>query len=95
MVKLSDGREIEIDLYKLTLEEYRALFNTAQKPEDEDVILARVFGLDVEDYRKLPYPDWRRLTVAFFDAARNPLASPNSLSESTSTSDTGTDPRGS
>ena len=82
---LSDGREITFDLYKVTLEEYRALFSRKQAQEDEDVIMARVAGLEVEDYRKLPYPDWRRLTLAFFEAARSPLADPNSVSESTTT----------
>lgn len=83
-VVISDGREIVVDLSKISLREYRSVFDTKQKPEEEDVILAKVFGLDVETYRDLPYPDWRLLTVKFFEFARNPLSDPNSESEPTS-----------
>lgn len=84
-VILSDGREITFNMMELTLSDYRSLFDRSQQPEDEDEILANVAGLSVEEYRNLPYPDWRRLTLAFFEAARRPLDSPNLGSESIST----------
>ena len=84
-VVLSDGREVTFNLMELTLSEYRSLFDKEQKTEDEDEILARVSGLSVEEYRKLLYPDWKRLTLALFQAFRNPLQDPNLLSESIST----------
>lgn len=86
-VEISDGRVIKIDLYKISLEEYRALFSPRQDPAEEDVALARVFGLTLEEYRALSIPDWRLLTIQFFRAARQPLNLPNSASESTIISD--------
>lgn len=84
-IVLSDGREVTFDLTKISLREYRALFDPTQKQSDEDVILARLSGMDVDEYLDLPYPDWRKLVMAFFTVARQPLSSPNSVSESTST----------
>jgi hypothetical protein len=81
---LEDGREITIDLTKINLREYRALFDAGQKPEEEDRLLSRVCGLTLEEYQTLPYPEWRKLTQKFFERARNPLADPNSVSASTS-----------
>lgn len=87
-VILSDGREITFDLLKISLSEYRALFD-AHQPEEEDAVLARVAGLTVDEYRALPVPDWRALAAAFFRKAREPLeTAPNSASASISTSDT-------
>jgi len=91
--KISDGREIDINIYKISLEEYRAVITPKQKPEEEDAIMARVFGMSIEDYLKLPVPDWRFLTFKFFELARRPLADPNLASESTSTTDTESQPQ--
>ncbi len=80
---MEDGREITLDLNKITLREYRALFDRLQKPEEEDAVLCRVFGLTLEEYQTLPYPTWRKLTELFFERARSPLSDPNSPGEST------------
>ena len=86
-VKLSDGREITFDLYKVSLREFRALLNP-ERPDDEgDELLGRCSGLSAEEIGDLPYPDFRKLTRAFYNRARNPLADPNSVSESISTSE--------
>lgn len=85
LVKISDGRDITVNPYLITLEEYRAVFSKKQDPAEEDAIMARVFGLELDDYRTLPYPDWRQLLAVFIRLTRNPLADPNSVSESTST----------
>ena len=69
-VVLGDGREIRFDMRKISLREYRQLFDRTQPAEEEDAVLARVAGLTVEEYRGLALPDWRRLTVAFFERAR-------------------------
>ena len=80
---VSDRKEITIDLTKITLREYRALFDKSQKPEEEDAVLCRVFDMTLEEYQTLPYPTWRKLTELFFERARSPLSDPNSPSEST------------
>lgn len=82
---LSDGREITFDLMALSLTEFRALFDSKQPQVEADAILARVAGMTLEEYGALPYLEWRRLTIEFFKKSRNPLADPNSASESTST----------
>jgi hypothetical protein len=81
---LEDGRIITVDLTKISLREYRALFDKNQKPEEEDKVLCRVFDMTLEEYQTLPYPTWRKLTELFFEQARSPLADPNSPSESIS-----------
>jgi hypothetical protein len=76
-VTLSDGRELDINLNRITLREWRALFDTDQKPEDEDATLSKVVDLTVEEYQSLPYLDFRLVAQAIFTKAREPLASPN------------------
>lgn len=82
---LSNGREITFDLSKMTVREYRALFDPKGKTEIEDKIISRVADLTIDEYLDLTQPDWRLLLLTFFKRAREPLASPNSQSESIST----------
>lgn len=74
---LSDGREITLDLNRITLEEWRNLFHQEQPEEEGDKILARVCGLEAGEIVKLGYLDYRRLTKKFFERAREPLADPS------------------
>lgn len=85
VITLSDGRELAVDLTKITITEYRRLFKNETTPEEEDAFLAPCFGLTLEQFQALSYPDYKRVTNAFFEAAKNPLADPNSQSASTST----------
>ncbi len=74
---LSDGREIEFDWYKLTLEEYENLFNKENGREYENEIIARVSGLDIGEYKKLPYADYKKLAQRFYKKAKDPAADPS------------------
>lgn len=65
------------DLTKITIAEYRRLFAKDQPDEEGDATLAKVAGIPVEEIVKLPYPEYRRLVKEFFEAAREPLNSPN------------------
>lgn len=76
-VILSDGREITFDMSKVSLREYRAIFDKDQPQEEEDALISRASGLTVDEYLNLPYPEWRKLIMAFFAVARNPLTNPN------------------
>lgn len=76
-VTLSDGREIEFDLSKLTIKEYRSLFDPSQPEEDEYGILGRVSGLSAEEIEELPLLEWKRFYGGFLKKAREPLADPN------------------
>lgn len=76
-VTLSDGREIEFDLSKMTIKEYRALFDPAQPDEDEFKTLSKVTGVEADVLGNMDYITYRRLLTAFFAKAREPLADPN------------------
>jgi hypothetical protein len=83
-VTLSDGRELTVDLTKISIREYRRLFIDETTLDEEDALLAPCFGLTLEEFQTLPYPDYKAATHAFFERARKPLADPNSVSASTS-----------
>jgi uncharacterized protein YaeQ len=83
-IVLSNGREVSFNLDLITLREYRNMFNPSQLQKDEDEIITRVTGLTVDEYLDLTQPDSRRVLTEFFRIAREPLASPNSVSASTS-----------
>ncbi len=70
---LSNGREITFDLSKLTIREYRALFDPKQPRSAEDEIVSRVAGLTIDEYLDLSYNDWRQMTLAFFKRAKEPI----------------------
>lgn len=82
-VKLSDGREVTIDLARITLAEHRSLFTPDQ--ENEDRLLAKVSGMSVEEFTALPICDWKLITEVYFWLVRNPVYDPNSASGSIST----------
>ncbi len=85
MVTLSDGREVTIDLSKITIAEHRSLFNAADKQENEDRLLSGVCGLALDKFQALPMCDWKLITEAYFWLVREPAYDPNSQSASTST----------
>jgi len=71
------GVDITFDLEKITITEYRKFATGALLSADDDEILARVCGQPVEWVGALSQPNYRRLTAAFFKAAREPLNDPN------------------
>lgn len=84
-VVLPDGREIFIDMNKITIKEYRAVLrNQFEEQDDEDRVVCKAIGMDIEDYQSLGHTDWRTVIQGFFRKAREPLADPNSASASTS-----------
>jgi hypothetical protein len=83
-VTLHDGRTLEIDLHRVTLREFRSIFAPEQQQAEEDRIIAKACGLDVDVYLDLPQPDARRVILEFLAAASQPLKDPNSPSASTS-----------
>lgn len=79
-VTLSDGREITFDLNKITYREYRKIFDEKENEKESDEKIARVCGLSYEDYDSLPLLDHRRVFLAFFKKAAEPMSDPNSPS---------------
>ncbi|MGW8250653.1 MAG: hypothetical protein ACWGO1_08420 [Anaerolineales bacterium] len=76
--KLSDGREVTIDLHKVTIKEWRALLRPDQPEEDEYATLAKIIGWKPKDVESLPYPDFRLLGTKVAEKASRPLSDPNS-----------------
>ena len=82
-ITLSDGTEITFDLRKMSYGQWKGIFDPNEKEEDSDQTLARVAGIPYERLREIPFPDYKALFQAFLKKAREPLASPNSVSVST------------
>jgi len=72
-----DVNDIKIDLSRITIKEYRALFDKDQPQAEEDAIMAKCADITVDDLLALPQPEYRRLVKLFFDEARKPLDDPN------------------
>jgi hypothetical protein len=71
---LKDGTEIDFDLEKVTVEEYRALFKPGATQEVEDELVARVAGLKKEAFGKMSLKEYKKFVQAFYAKAVNPLA---------------------
>jgi len=70
---LPDGRGVSFDLMKVSMKEYRAFVKGSLLDSEDDLFLARVTGLAVEDIEALPQPVYRRMLTAFAKKAREPL----------------------
>jgi hypothetical protein len=73
-VTLSSGKEITFDLYQMSVREWDRLIDPAQSKQEERAILAKVSSLTVDEIESLPYPDYHKITAAFVERCRNPLA---------------------
>ena len=71
---LSDGREVVIDLNKISVKEFRASLEKDQTFEDEYKTIEKVTGL--QNVGELGYEDYRRLIQAYIDKARSPIVNP-------------------
>lgn len=61
IVELSDGRKVTANLYELTRNEWLEMWGKEQSTEDGDAMLARVYGLDIEYFDVIKFPDYRKL----------------------------------
>ena len=75
-VTLPSGIEVNLDLNKITLAEYRSLFDD-HSPDEDDAIIAHASGMTVEELQVLGYTDYRALITHFWEKAKDPLADPN------------------
>lgn len=71
---LSDGREVFIDLNKISVKEFRASLEKDQTFEDEYKTIEKVTGL--QNVGEMGYEDYRRLIQAYIDKARAPIVNP-------------------
>lgn len=75
-VTLSTGAVLSVDLHRISIKEYRALFVPEQPQADGDATLAKAFGLTADELLELSQPDYRLAVKTFFDAAKAPLDDP-------------------
>jgi len=63
------------DLSKITLREYRAIFDKEQPQDEEDAIMAKVFGFETADEMldQLNPKEYRVLFLEMLDQMRNPV----------------------
>ena len=71
-----NGKEVVIDLGKITITEFRKINRGEAEEAEENAIIGKVCGLTADEIGSLPYPVWRELAAAFFEAARKPLENP-------------------
>jgi len=72
-VKLSDGREFDVDLMKMTFKEYQSILLPSQDDADGSEILGRCVGISGEELDNLPLPDYKRVVQAVVSKARQPV----------------------
>ena len=76
-------QEYTIDLYQVSIAEWRSIFKKGQKQKEEDKIVGKILGISADEVANLPQPVYRRLMKKIFDVAAKPLDDPNSQSAST------------
>ncbi len=82
MVKLSNGKEIEIDLYNVTRKDWKDFINPRGSLDAEDKFVMKATGLSQNEIDELPEPDFRLLVTAIIGERRK-VVDPNSRSAST------------
>lgn len=74
-VKLSDGREVKIDLYKMTVKDWRDLDTSSV--DGTDAVVCKCTGLTQEELEGMPFPDYILLTRTLAKFIGDPLSDPN------------------
>ena len=68
--------EFDIDLDRITIREYRALFSPQQTAAEETAVLAKAAGMTTDEVLELSVLDYMRLVKAVIHKFREPLADP-------------------
>jgi len=84
-MKLINGREISVDLTKVTIKEWRLMWRLDTDNTISDAIFGRCIGLTAEEMEELPFTDFQKIAKAIRETAAHPLEDEkNSASASTS-----------
>lgn len=81
-MKLSNGKEVVIDLYRVTRKDWKNFVNPRGSLDSEDVFISKVTGLTVEEVGELTEPDFRAIVKEVIKERQKPI-DPNSQSAST------------
>jgi hypothetical protein len=85
-MKLSNGSVIKVDLEKITIKEWRFMWNVKTDDLISDEIFGRCVGMSLEEIEALSMRDYQRVASAIRKAAGLPIPDDdqkNSVSEST------------
>lgn len=63
----------KFDFSKITVREYRLLFDKTLAQDTEDELVAKVAGITKEDVQNLPFTEYRKFMKAFIEAATAPV----------------------
>lgn len=89
-MKLSDGREVSIDLNVVTRKDIKLMYADDTPEEVSDEVFGRIVGLTLDEVQELGFLDQKRIARAIFKGITAPLEDegevPNSVSASTSDS---------
>lgn len=77
---------IKIDLYALSVSDIRKLLDVKQKAHEGDAILGKAVNLSIDELLEMSYPDYRKLTRAFWQLVNDPLKDEDEVKNSRSES---------
>lgn len=75
-VKLFSGREVVLDMMKISTAEWKQAIKAGTSDEEEYAILSKASGLSTEELGTMSQPDYRLLIEAFIRLGTQPLANP-------------------
>lgn len=78
------GSKFTIDLTKITIAEWRTMWDYNKPDAERDGIISKVSGLTPAEVLALTFRDYQALCAAIREEAGKPLADPNSASASIS-----------
>jgi len=85
-MKLSNGSEIEVDLTRITIKDWRFMWRVDTDETKSDEIFGRCVGMSLDEIQALNFRDYQRVGKAIRKAAGLPIPDDdqkNSVSEST------------
>jgi SepF-like predicted cell division protein (DUF552 family) len=75
-VTLYSGKEVTLDIMKISMREWKDVTSLGKTADDEAVIIAKVTGLKAEELTDMAQPDYRLIVDAFIRAGTQPLTNP-------------------
>lgn len=78
-MKLSNGSEINVDLERISIKEWRDMWKTETDDDVSDELVARIVGMTIDELRALSFRDFQRVAKAIRKAAMNPLEDEKNL----------------
>lgn len=70
--KVREGLEVECDLNKISISEWRKLLKGELTTEEEDKHIIQITGLDIETLGTLSVKEYNRLLLAIYKASNEP-----------------------